>query len=216
MDFVCAGDGVWTNAAAGVWSDTANWAGGVVPNGTGDTATFKAVSGTYYYVSNDVGTVTLGGLSANTEALDGSTVATWMLCNGVIDLVPPALVYTRAHGLSVRNTTLAGDTDITITGLGRFYLGDDNTYSGRTIISNGNVRVARDSGFGPVPETLRADAIILDNGGLENDDSSFVLTNERGDARHHRDGARRVHRLRLHVGRFRDQRADHGCRSARN
>ena len=172
----CAADGAWTNAASGVWSDTSNWVGGVVPNGTGDTATFNAASGTFY-VTNDVGTVTLSGLNANTNAADGSTAASWLLCNGTNELVAPAVIYTRAHGLSVRNTTLAGDTDITITGLGRFYLGADNTYSGRTIISNGNVRVARDSGFGPVPETLQADAIILDNGGLENDDSSFVLTN---------------------------------------
>ena len=33
-------------------------------------------------------------------------------------------------------------------------IGDDNLFTGRTVISNGNARVARDSGFGPVPAAV--------------------------------------------------------------
>lgn len=172
-DRVRANDGAWTNAASGVWSDTAGWADGVVA-GDGGVAAFGAASGTFYVTNDLSGAVTLSGLSANTNA---GQLAVWSIVGGTNVMTAPAVIYTRSDSLSVRASTLAGDTDITITGGGRFYLGDDNTYSGRTIISNGNVRVARDSGFGPVPETLQADAIILDNGGLENDDNSFVLTN---------------------------------------
>ena len=166
-----AADGIWTNAASGNWSDASKWVGSV-PGG-GGTAAFNAASGTWN-VSNNLGTVTLSGLAANTNA---GNAAAWAIYSGTNEMVTPALIYTRTDSLSVRNSKLSGSADITITGLGKFFLGLDNLQTGRTIISNGNVRVARDSGFGPVPATFRADAIILDNGGLENDDNSFVLTN---------------------------------------
>lgn len=168
-----AADGVWTNAVSGNWSDMSKWVGGSVP-GDGGTATFKAAAGTLY-VTNDLGSpVVLSGMSANT---DGNQFATWAIVGGTNELVAPAVISTRDHSLSMRSATLSGNTDITITGLGRFFLGDDNLYAGRTIISNGNARVARDSGFGAVPPSFQADAIILDGGGLVNDDNSFVLTN---------------------------------------
>ena len=165
-----AADGVWADAVSGSWSDGSKWQGGVAA-GSGGTATFKAASG-IVSVNNDVGTVSLSGITANP---DSGNAAEWNILGGTLELVAPALFYTPKDRLSVRGTTLSGNTDVTITGLGKLFLGDDNLYTGRTIISNGNVRVAKDSGLGPVPATLRSDAIILDNGGLENDDSDFVL-----------------------------------------
>ena len=166
-----AADGVWLNASSGNWSESANWVGGTIAQ-EGGTATFKAASETYI-VSNDLGTVVLSGMTGN-EPVVGDA-AWWDIAGGTIQMVAPALINTQGDRLSVRASTLSGSTDLLITGLGKFFLGDDNLYTGRTIISNGNVRVARDSGLGPVPETLRTDSIILDNGGLENDDSDFIL-----------------------------------------
>jgi len=168
-----AADGVWTNTASGNWDDPAKWVDGIVA-GEGGTATFKANTGSFFITNNLPAPVVLSALSGNTDPGNG---ATWAIVGGTNELVAPALITTHAHSLSVRPTTLSGDTDITITGLGRFFLGDDNLYTGRTIVSNGNVRVARDSGFGPVPSNFRPDAIILDWGGIENDDNNFVLTN---------------------------------------
>jgi autotransporter-associated beta strand protein len=166
-----AADGLWTNAASGNWSDASKWVGSV-PGG-GGVAVFNAAAGTFN-ISNNLGTVTLSGLAANTNA---GNAAAWVILGGTNEMVAPAVIHTRTDSLNVRSSKLSGSGDITITGLGRFYLGLDNLQTGRTIISNGNVRVARDSGFGPVPGTLVSDAIILDWGGLENDDSSFVFTN---------------------------------------
>lgn len=170
---VTAADGVWTNTASGNWDDPAKWVDGIVA-GDGGTATFKANAGTFFITNNLTAPVVLSALSGNT---DPSNAATWAIVGGTNELVAPALITTHGHSLSVRPTTLSGNTDITITGLGRFFLGDDNLYTGRTIVSNGNVRVARDSGFGTLHANFQPDAIILDWGGLENDDNNFVLTN---------------------------------------
>ncbi len=96
-------------------------------------------------------TVTLSGLRGNPDSTPITVATEWKLFGGTLELIAPALLDTTAHGLNLRGTTLSGHTDVTITGLGRTFLGDDNLFTGRTIVSNGNARVARDSGFGPVP-----------------------------------------------------------------
>lgn len=165
-------DGIWKSPQSGNWSDATKWSG-VVP-GDGGTAAFSAAAGSYS-ITNDRGTVTLSRLFANTNADDAAIVAEWRIVGGTNEMVAPALIYTKGHSFSVRGGTLSGNTDITITGLGRFFLGDDNLYTGRTIVSNGNVRVARDSGLGPVPAAFSANAITLDGGGMANDDNNYTL-----------------------------------------
>jgi hypothetical protein len=60
-----AADGIWTNRASGVWSDSAKWADGTVAGG-GGVATFQAPSGSYN-ITNDMGTISLSGLRANPD-----------------------------------------------------------------------------------------------------------------------------------------------------
>ena len=172
---VCCGaaDGTWTNVATGVWSDGSKWVDGIIPGG-GGVATFQGPSG-FYNVTNDLGTVILSGLRGNPDSVPNTVATEWRLFGGTLELIAPALLDTTAHGLNLRGTTLSGNTDVTITGLGRTFLGDDNLFTGRTVISNGNARVARDSGFGPVPAAYVPDAILLDNGGLQNDDGNYLM-----------------------------------------
>jgi len=165
-------DGVWKSPQPGNWSDATKWSGGVP--GDGGAAAFSAAAGTFA-ITNDRGTVTLSRLFANTNADDAAMVAEWRIIGGTNEMVAPAVIYTKGHSFSVREGTLSGNTDITITGLGRFFLGDNNLYTGRTIVSNGNVRVARDSGLGPVPVAFSANAITLDGGGMANDDNGYTL-----------------------------------------
>ncbi len=121
-----------------------------------------------------MGTVVLSGFRSNPDSTPGSIAADWRLVGGIFELISPALLDTTAHGINLRRTTLTGSADVTITGPGRTFLGDDNLFTGRTIDQTAT-RVARDSGFGPVPDICKPDAIILDNGGLQNDDGNYAL-----------------------------------------
>ncbi len=168
-----AADGAWKSPSTGAWSDSGKWVDGVIA-GSGGVATFQGSSG-YYEITNDMGTVVLSGFRSNPDSTPGSIAADWRLVGGIFELISPALLDTTAHGINLRRTTLTGSADVTITGPGRTFLGDDNLFTGRTIVSNGNARVARDSGFGPVPDICKPDAIILDNGGLQNDDGNYAL-----------------------------------------
>jgi len=168
-----AADGVWKSPSTGAWSDSSKWVDGVIAGG-GGVATFQGASG-YYEITNDMGTVVLSEIRGNPDSTPESIAAEWRLVGGTFELISPALLDTTAHGINLRRTTLTGSADIRITGPGRTFLGDDNLFTGRTIVSNGNARVARDSGFGPVPGAYKSDAIILDNGGLQNDDGNYAL-----------------------------------------
>jgi len=168
-----AADGAWKSPSTGAWSDSGRWVDGVIA-GSGGVATFQGSSG-YYEITNDMGTVVLSGFRSNPDSTPDSIATDWRLVGGFFELISPALLDTTAHGINLRRTTLTGSADVTITGPGRTFLGDDNLFTGRTIVSNGNARVARDSGFGPVPDICKPDAIILDNGGLQNDDGNYAL-----------------------------------------
>ena len=178
--FACEGfsaDGVWTNQVSGNWSDTANWESGVVA-GSGGTATFN-LAGESYSVSNDIGNVSLSGVTLN-SSVGGRIVS---INGGTNEIVSPAVINaSNSSYLSFKGSTLLSSTNLLITGLGRLFLGYDNLLYGRTIISNGNVRAFNDSAFGPAPAELDADAITLDGGGLMNDanDRNLTITPNRG------------------------------------
>ncbi|MDA3926835.1 MAG: autotransporter-associated beta strand repeat-containing protein [Kiritimatiellae bacterium] len=172
-----AADGVWTNQVNGNWSDTANWENGAIA-GSGGVATFN-LTGTSYRVSNDLGTVSLSGVTL-TASIASQLVT---IAGGTNEIIAPAVINaSNSSYLSFKNTTLLSSTNLLITGSGRLFLGYDNLLYGRTIISNGNVRAFNDSAFGPAPTALDADAITLDGGGLMNDanDRTLTITPNRG------------------------------------
>ncbi len=166
-----AADGIWTNRVSGNWSNPNNWQDGTVAGSAG-TATIN-LSGNDFTINNDLGTVILSGFILN-ASIAGKTV---FITGGTNELVAPAVINTSDTSfLSFAGSKLSSSTDLLITGLGRLFLGSNNLLTGRTIISNGNVRAINDSAFGPALGALQTDAIILDGGGLMNDANNAALT----------------------------------------
>ena len=67
----------WKGASGGAWNNTANWEGGVVPNGSGVEVDFSTASGTYSVnvdVAVTVGKITVNGATATTLTLSGSKI----------------------------------------------------------------------------------------------------------------------------------------------
>jgi autotransporter-associated beta strand protein len=167
-----AADGVWQGGASGSWSNPANWSG-AVPGG-GGIATFTGGAGAI--VTNDAGTVTLAGMNANTDVSSGPNV-NWFVRGGAFELVAPALFTTGYPMLDLKETVLKGSADVTVTGPGRLHFGFTNELTGRIVVSNGNLYVMRDGGYGAAPAAHVPDAIVLDGGNLGNGDGGINLTN---------------------------------------
>jgi len=79
-------DGVWTLGGSGTaqWAESANWAGGVVADGTDATARFDAVDVGNLHVDLGGGTRTVGHLVFGDTGLVDSDW--WDLCNGTLNL----------------------------------------------------------------------------------------------------------------------------------
>jgi len=172
-----ATDGTWTatGVSAGTWKDPLNWLSGNIAGG-GGIATFNQSSA--ITITNDVsGPLVLSKLDARFVTASADYVTD--IFGGTVQLVPPAIISSQAPDnrgqLSFRNTLIDGG-DITFTGFGIILLGTNNLYSGRTIVSGGYLRARDDLAFGPVPQPLLADDIILDNGTLMNEDNNVILT----------------------------------------
>ena len=108
-----AADGVWTNKVSGVWSNPNNWQDGVAA-GSGGIATLN-LTGNDFTISNDLGTVSLSGITLN-SSLTGRTV---FVSGGTNELVAPAVIKTADYSyLSFTGSKLSSSTDLLITGLG--------------------------------------------------------------------------------------------------
>ena len=134
---VSAADGVWTNTASGGWSDTNNWAGGVVAGDEGS-ATFTATSGVYT-VSNDLGLVSLSGITVNPDVGQG---ASWIIRGGTNELVAPAIINVVSGSLALVKAFLISEENVSLTGAGLLSLtADAMAYTGSTSIAAGTLRV---------------------------------------------------------------------------
>ena len=80
--FAEAATGTWTNTAGGTWSnaDTGNWAGGIVADGSGNTANFNTLDITATTTVSLGEPRTIGNLIF--DDTDNTTVARWILDNG--------------------------------------------------------------------------------------------------------------------------------------
>jgi autotransporter-associated beta strand protein len=75
---------------------------------------------------------------------------------------------------------ITGPGNLTNTGTGTVILNSANTYAGRTVLRGGITRLLSPSSTGPLPGGYVADQIIIDGGGLMNQDSEFLIEANRG------------------------------------
>lgn len=173
---VFAADGTWKDGSAGgSWSDASRWVDGVLPD-DGGIANLSFTKPPLHVDATGV-TATLGGIDFR-SALDANQQVT--LANGTFTLVPPARISVAKGSLALNENQLTNDGDTLFCGAERIILMAPQNLSGRAIISNAYLRVSGDTALGTSPSTLWTDAIVLDNGTLQNAVNFVNLSPNRG------------------------------------
>ena len=165
----------WT-AQTGNWSDSANWADGALPE-AGDGVALAGSGGNI--LLEGATTVALSAIS-NMAAGSG-----WTFTNGTVNLAAGTVVMDNVGTLQFRAQLAASDTTTFVKRGG----GTLNLYATNTALNcafaleDGRLQILDDLSLGPVPETLRADAITLRGGALfphEFQSSEVILAPTRG------------------------------------
>jgi len=139
-----AQNGTWTNSTSGgMWSDTANWIGGTIAEGSG----FNAVYGTLALTANN--TVHLDSAVTITNIEFGNTTpgtsASWILDNAgnstntlsLVGSTPTISVGDLGSGKVVISAAIAGASGLTKTGVGTLELSGADTLSSDININGG-------------------------------------------------------------------------------
>ena len=165
-----AQSGSWSSNVSGIWTDAANWNGGLIADGAGNTATFSANITANRVVTNNTDR-TIGHLSFADTA---STYYRWTVSG-------PGLLSLDADGTGGGTSTvtvasnsmatiggnalvLAGSNTLQKTGAGILTLTGTNTFSGTIIVQEGSLLAGSDAAnvvagaFG-----LSSRAIVLGN-----------------------------------------------------
>jgi autotransporter-associated beta strand protein len=167
---ISTANGVWDVDASGNWSNTNNWSGGEVANGSGFTADFSTVSITANRTvtldaSPSIGTVKFGSPSGSqswTLAASGGNVLTLNTGTGGS---PSVAVNQNTATISA---PLAGTAGFTKSGAGILTLAGTNTYSGTTVISAGTLN------FSSATQTMAG--IISGGGALAQSSGALTLS----------------------------------------
>ena len=148
---IWAGNGTWTSATGGNWSDTANWAGSTPASGSGSTAYLTTGAGT---VTNDVLSLALLDLqlsgsgftlAGNTLTLDSAGFIQTLAGNHELAL-PLTLSGTTTVSVASGQTltvsgAVSGNGNLKLYG-GRTVLTNANTYAGPTVLVTGILEIA--------------------------------------------------------------------------
>ena len=131
------GTGTWINPAGGSWTNTANWNGGVIADGSGGTAGFNTLT-----LPADA-TVTLDSARTIGNLAFGDLAAAphnWTLNPGggsALTLAGSLPTITVSGAAATLNVALAGSAGLAKAGAGRLVLGGLNTYTGTTAVNAG-------------------------------------------------------------------------------
>jgi fibronectin-binding autotransporter adhesin len=131
-----AQSGTWSAAGtAGSWSNSSNWSGGVVANGSGNAATFTTSGTTTLDSSRTIGAFSVTGAVA--RVIDGAgTTLTLATATG-----SPTISGTTGSTLSI-GPVVAGTQGFRKTGTSTLILVGANTFSGPALLETGTITVA--------------------------------------------------------------------------
>lgn len=177
---ILTGNGVWlTSATGGVWSENANWLGGVIGSGVGSSADFSTLDLTADNTVQLDSPRTLGSIIFGDTGV--ATPANWTIDAGdtdtnVLTLTAasgsPSVVVNPlgANAVAKIDAVLAGTAGFTKSGTGTLVLSRNNTVSGALNVTGGNVRLDTGSslstGTGAVNLSTSATSQLLINGGV--------------------------------------------------
>ncbi|HEY4414765.1 MAG TPA: LamG-like jellyroll fold domain-containing protein, partial [Verrucomicrobiae bacterium] len=140
-----AASGVWINDGSSVWSAGTNWSGGVVADGSGNTADFTLNNTNADTVTLD-SSRTLGALQFGNNASAGTNQ--WILNasgGSILTLAggTPTIAVSNgvATNIAVAALPIAGASGLTKIGDGTLTLAGTNGYSGNTTVSAGTLKL---------------------------------------------------------------------------
>ncbi len=132
-----AASGTWTADSDGNWSDTNDWAGYMVADGTGNTADFSTVVMTADHTvtldaAHTISTLNFGDANTTPEF-------NWTLTGTNLLTLGTAPLFNIVDDTATIAVPLAGTTGLTKSGSGTLTFLGANSYSGATLITNGVV-----------------------------------------------------------------------------
>ena len=134
-----AASGTWTNLNGGSWTTSANWSGGTIADGSGNSANFATLS----LLTNP--TITLDAARTITSLTFDDLSATkhnWTLNTGSagpLTLAGTTPTFTINSATNTVSAVVAGTNGLTKAGAGKLVLGGANTYTGTTAVSAGTL-----------------------------------------------------------------------------
>jgi len=139
-----SGAWTWAGGTGRSWSDTANWNGGTVADGSGNTATFQSASSgtTVLDTSRTIGNITQN--NANTRVIDGPSFT--LTLAGTAGSTP-TLSGPAGSTISI-TSTVAGSQGFLKTGTGTLNLTGANTFSGTALLQAGTTAITNVAGLG--------------------------------------------------------------------
>lgn len=141
--------GTWANATSGgLWSDSNNWSGAAVADGSGAAAFFNALDITanntvHLDTARTLGYLTFGDTATNTPAgwiidNNGNAANILTLAGAAPTITVNALGTNRIDRSATISAEIAGSSGFTKAGAGILNLTASNSYTGGTTVSGGN------------------------------------------------------------------------------
>ena len=171
---VKAQSGTWTGTTdLESWSNTANWSGGIVADGAGNSADFSTIdvpeTGLLEALDSPrtIGNLTFGDT-------DPGTAGSWIIDNNldplnILTLSGTPVITVNALGTGAKadlNLELAGTDGLTKAGTGNLFLSGANTYSGSTTLTAGTLTLNSATAIGSGPLSISGGTLDTTTGAV--------------------------------------------------